>query len=93
MYPIFTASDEGLISLQVLLNLSAAFDTINHYIILQRMEHQFGIKGSALRWFKSFLSDRYNFVHVNDESPKYDKISHIVPQDSGLAPILFTLYI
>ena len=75
----FPASDEGIISVLVLLDLRAAFDTIDHYILLQRMKHQFGIRGSALSWFKSYLSDRYDFVHVNDESSGYDKVSHGVP--------------
>ena len=50
---LFTASDVGLISILVLLDLCATFDTISHHILLQRMEHEIGILGSALRWFKS----------------------------------------
>ena len=49
------------------------------------MEQQFGIKGSVLRWLKSYLSDGYDFVHVN-ESSKYDKVSHGDPQGSVLGP-------
>ena len=89
---LLTESDVGLIPILVLSDLSAAFDTIGHHILLQRMEHQIGLKGSALRWFKSYVSDRYNFVHVHDESSRYDKISHGVPQGSVLGPLLFTLY-
>ena len=56
------------------------------------MEHQISIKGSALRWCKSYLSDRYHFVHVNDESSRYDKFSDGVLQGSVLGPLPFTLY-
>ena len=65
---LLIASDNGLVSVLVLLDLSAAFDTIDHNILLQRLEHQIGIKGAALSWFRSYLSDRSQFVHVNDES-------------------------
>uniref|UniRef100_A0A8P4JV61 Reverse transcriptase domain-containing protein n=1 Tax=Dicentrarchus labrax TaxID=13489 RepID=A0A8P4JV61_DICLA len=89
---LLTASDNGLVSGLVLLDLSAAFDTIDHNILLQRLEHQIGIKGTALSWFKSYLSDRSQFVHVNDESSINTTVSHGVPQGSVLGPILFTLY-
>uniref|UniRef100_A0A8P4K2R3 Reverse transcriptase domain-containing protein n=1 Tax=Dicentrarchus labrax TaxID=13489 RepID=A0A8P4K2R3_DICLA len=89
---LLTASDNGLVSVLVLLDLSAAFDTIDHDILLQRLEHQIGIKGTALSWFKSYLSDRSQFVHVNNESSINTKVSHGVPQGSVLGPILFTLY-
>ncbi len=55
------------ISLLVLLDLSAAFDTIDHTIILNRLEHFVGISGNALAWLKSHLSDRHQFVAVNEE--------------------------
>ena len=49
----------------VLLDLSAAFDTTDHNILFHRSEHFIGIKGCALDWFRSYLSDRVQFVHVN----------------------------
>ncbi len=61
------SSDRGCISLLVLLDLSAAFDTIDHNILLNRLENFVGISGSALAWFKSYLSDRHQFVEVNGE--------------------------
>ena len=63
-----TASDKGLLSVLVLLDLSAAFYTIDHHILLQRLERLIDIKGTALGWFKSYLSDWFQFVHVNDKS-------------------------
>ena len=89
---LLLASDKGLVSVLVLLDLSAAFDTIDHHILLQRLENLIGIKGTALSWFKSYLSDRFQFVNVNDTSSALTKVNHGVPQGSVLGPILFTLY-
>ena len=89
---LLMASDKGLLSVLVLLDLSAAFDTVDHRILLQRLEHSVGIKGTALCWFKSYLSDRSQFVHVNNEPSACTSVSYGVPQGSVLGPILFTLY-
>ena len=58
--------------------------------MLQRLEHVIGIKGTALGWFKSYLSDRFQFVLVNEESSSHTRVGHGVPQSSVL--ILFNLY-
>uniref|UniRef100_A0A674NLG0 Reverse transcriptase domain-containing protein n=1 Tax=Takifugu rubripes TaxID=31033 RepID=A0A674NLG0_TAKRU len=87
------ASDQGLVSILVVLDLSAAFDTVDHSILLHRLEHVIGIKGTALDWFRSYLSDRYQFfAHVHGVPSSYSRVSHGVPQGSVLGPILFTLY-
>lgn len=62
---LLIASNKGLISVFVLLDLSATFDTIDHQILLQRLEHLIGIIGIALHWVKFCLSDRSVFGHVN----------------------------
>uniref|UniRef100_A0A674ME22 Reverse transcriptase domain-containing protein n=1 Tax=Takifugu rubripes TaxID=31033 RepID=A0A674ME22_TAKRU len=89
---LLIASDHGLVSILVLLDLSAAFDTVDNSILLHRLEHVIGIKGTALDWFRSYLSDRYQFAHVHGVPSSYSKVSHGVPQGSVLGPIVFTLY-
>ncbi len=81
-----------IVSLLVLLDLSAAFNTIDHNIILNRLEHVVGISGSALAWFKSYLSDRHQFVSVNEEVSYRSQVQYGVPQGSVLGPLLFMLY-
>ncbi len=89
---LLLSSDRGCISLLVLLDLNAAFDTIDHNILLNRLENFVGISGSALAWFKSYLSDRHQFVAVNEEVSYRSQVQYGVPQGSVLGPLLFTLY-
>ena len=56
------------------------------------LKHVIGSKGTALGWFKSYLSDRFKFVLVNEESSSHTRVSHGVPQGSVLGPLLFNLY-
>ncbi len=89
---LLLSSNRGCISLLVLLDLSAAFDTIDHNILLNGLEHFVGISGSALAWFKSYLSDRHQFVAVNEEVSYRSQVQYGVPQGSVLGPLLFMLY-
>ena len=75
-----------------LLDLSAAFDTIDHDILLKRLELRFGVKGLALEWFRSYLTGRTQRVVVNGEASEPRELLYGVPQGSVLGPILFTLY-
>ncbi len=88
---LLLSSDHGCISLLVLLDLSTTFDTIHHNILLNRLENFVGISGSALAWFKSYLSDRHQFVAVNEEVSHQSQVQYGVPQGSELGPLLFTL--
>ncbi len=89
---LLLASDQGCISLIVLLDLSAAFDTIDYDIIIDQMQNYTGIQGQALRWFRSYLSDRYHFVYLNRESSQLSPVKYGVPQGSVLGPLLFSIY-
>ena len=89
---ILTAMDKGKVTALTLLDLSAAFDTIDHSILLKRLEKFFGISGSALHWLSSYLVDRSQQIKLDDTlSPKVT-LPFGVPQGSVLGPILFTLY-
>ncbi len=85
---LLLSSDRGCISLLVLLDLSTAFDTIDHNILLNRLENFVGISASALAWFKSYLSDRHQFVAVNEEVSYRSQVQYGVPQGSVLGPLL-----
>ena len=77
----------------VLLDLSAAFDTIDHDILIDKLLKDFGICGQALRWFKSYLEHRSFCVKIDKALSDFLCLLFGVPQGSLLGPILFILYI
>ena len=91
---LFAALDVNHISLLSLLDLSAAFDTINHSILLSRLHHTFGISSTALSWFQSYLSDQTQVVSALSMvlPPHSCGLNFSVHQGSVLGPILFVLY-
>ena len=89
---LLNATDEGMVSILTLLDLSAAFDTIDHPILLERLSTTFGLSDTVLSWFESYLSDRCQSVVVNQIYSKCMPLVYGVPQGSVLGPILYTLY-
>lgn len=77
----------------VLLDLSAAFDTIDHKIMIDRLKAMYGIEGTALNWFKSYLSNRSQSIIIGNSESKKLPLKYGVPQGSKLGPILFNSYI
>ena len=77
----------------VLLDLSAAFDTVNHAILLEQMRCVLRVEGVALDWFTSYLTGRLQQVKIGDSWSLSKYLLYCVPQGSVLGPILFLIYI
>ncbi len=86
------AFEDKQYTVAVFLDLSKAFDTIDHKILLYKLSN-YGIRGKALEWFKSYLSDRTQYVSHNGNNSDIMNITCGVPQGSILGPLLFLLYI
>ena len=84
--------DDGNAVLFVCLDLSAAFDTADHAILLDRLEKRIGITGNCLKWFQSYLSDRSQKVLINGTMSSPKNLNCGVPQGSVLGPKLFNIY-
>jgi hypothetical protein len=89
---ILRAVDSQGGAILVLLDLSAAFDTISHDVLLRTLHTRIGLSGVALQWIKSYLSNRYQSVKIGNTLSTPKELTYGVPQGSVLGPQLFSLY-
>ena len=82
----------------VMLDLSAAFDTVNHHLLLNRLKYRFGVCNLALAWLESYLTNRTQRVVIKNEDgytaqSTKKSLTQRIPQGSILRPILFNLFV
>ena len=85
--------DNGLCSVLMLLDNSAAFDTVDHDVLVSDLENDIGVEGIALDWFKSFLAGRTQATSVRGSTSEASNMKYGVPQGSVLGPVLFNIYV
>ena len=86
------ALDNNKLVCGVFIDLKKAFDTVNHDILLNKLNY-YGIRGKSNEWFKSYLTDRKQFVSINGFQSEILSTTIGVPQGSVLGPLLFLIYI
>ena len=89
---ILQSLDQGNATVLVLLDLSAAFDTLDHDTLLHRLENHFGITGKPLEWMTSYFKDRFQTVCIDGELSNPVLMSYSVPQGSVLGPKNYIMY-
>ena len=89
---LINSFEDNKLTCGIFLNISKAFDTIDHNILLSKL-YKYGIRGNTLNWFMNYLFNIYQFVSLNNTSSPFLRIECGVPQGSILGPILFILHI
>ena len=92
MSDVYQVMDAGKITLLSLLDHSAAFDTVDHTILLQRLYHSFEMSGSVLLWLQSYLTGCTQYVRFNGDVSSTSVVQRGVPQGSVFGLVLFLLY-
>ena len=91
-YEILSSLDASKCTVLVSLHLSVAFDTINHNVLLNRLQYLYGITGTVFKWFQSYIEQRNNQVCVGDSLSQRRPVPSGVPQGSMFGARLFTMY-
>ena len=86
-------SDKGMYTCCIFLDLTKAFDTVNHDILLHKMKNFYEFRGLAFKLMQSYLSNRKQYTKMNSFMSDRSKIEYSVPQGSSLGPLLFLLHI
>jgi len=89
---VLESMDEGKVTSLLFIDISKAFDSLKHKVLLHKLEH-LGLSERSLRWFRSYLADRQQSVLINEELSEPHTITLGVPQGSILGPLLFNVYI
>ena len=92
MDSIYQNWDNHDVTMGIFLDLQKAFDTVNHYILLKKLEI-YGIRGIILKWFTSYLTNRRQYTVLQNYESEFECITYGVPQGSVLGPLLFLIYV
>ena len=91
-HDIASSMDKSEAVIMVLLDMSAEFDTIDSGILLQTLNTRFGVSGTALKWFESYMTDRTHSVRLGSDTSDARPLRYGVPQGSVMGPLMFTMY-